>query len=99
MSLLNRLILGGLFVSVCGLSSAAVAIDTASATMAKRAMTIDRLYSLPSIIGTAPENPTWSPDSRRLAFLWNDAGMPFRDIWLTDAHGGKPVRVTHMPQI
>ncbi|MEO7013912.1 MAG: DPP IV N-terminal domain-containing protein, partial [Dokdonella sp.] len=97
MSLLNRLIFGCLFVSGCGLSSAAVAIDTA--TSAKRSMTIERLYSLPSIIGTAPENPTWSPDSRRLAFLWNDKGMPFRDIWLTEAHGGKTLRVTRMPQL
>lgn len=64
-----------------------------------QAMTLERLYSLPSIIGTVPESPIWSSDSRRLAFLWNEQGMPFRDIWLTDNKGSKPTRVTKMPQL
>ncbi|MEO7430616.1 MAG: DPP IV N-terminal domain-containing protein, partial [Dokdonella sp.] len=63
-----------------------------------RPLTIERLYSLPSIIGTRPENPQWSPDSRRLAFLWNDEGTNFRDVWIADARGGKPVRITSMPR-
>ena len=45
---------------------------------------VDRLVSLPKLDGTAPGNPVWSPDSRRIAFLWNDHGMPFRDVWLAD---------------
>lgn len=63
-----------------------------------RPLTLERLYSLPWVTGTQPVNPAWSPDSRRLAFLWNDEGTPFRDIWMTDAAGGKPVRVTTLPR-
>jgi dipeptidyl-peptidase-4 len=63
-----------------------------------RKHSIDRLYSLPWIIGSAPLSPVWSPDSRRLAFLWNDAGTNFQDIWLTDVGSARSVRVTRMPQ-
>jgi dipeptidyl-peptidase-4 len=63
-----------------------------------KALSIDRLYSLPWVIGSQPKDPTWSPDSRRLAFLWNDSGGNFYDVWMTDVKTGKPVRVTHMPQ-
>lgn len=88
-------------VMFCGLMLAwpASAGDQATANAAaSRTMTIDRLYSLPWIIGTAPQAPAWSPDSKRLAFLWNDEGMPFMDVWMADAAGGKPVRVTRMPR-
>ncbi len=63
-----------------------------------RPLTLERLYSLPWVTGTQPVSPAWSPDSRRLAFLWNDEGTPFRDIWMTDAAGAKPVRVTTLPR-
>ncbi len=90
----------GVVLVIAGLTNPIQASVTEEVAVASpRAMTIERLYSLPSIIGTAPESPTWSPDSRQLAFLWNDEGMPFRDIWLTDSRGGKPVRVTRMPQL
>ncbi len=62
---------------------------------------LDRLYTLPSIIGTTPASPVWSPDSRHLAFLWNDSGMPFLDIWLAetpaDRPSAPPLRLTNMP--
>ena len=61
-------------------------------------MTIDGLYTLPWITGTQPQDPTWSPDSRHLAFLWNDEGTSFRDIWMTDVSTRKPVRITTMPR-
>ncbi len=60
-------------------------------------LTLDRLYRLPSVIGTRPEQPQWSPDSRHLAFLWNDEGMPFLDVWLADVSGTPPMRLTHLP--
>ncbi len=62
-------------------------------------LTLARLYSLPSLIGTRPEQPVWSPDSKRVAFLWNDEGTPFLDVWLTDTAAGGPVRVTQMPRL
>jgi dipeptidyl-peptidase-4 len=59
-------------------------------------ITVERVASLPSLIGTAPSSPTWSPDSRRVAFLWNDGGLPFRDVWIVDADGTGLRRVTDL---
>jgi len=47
-------------------------------------LTFETLYSEPSIIGTLPLGACWSADGRKLAFLWNDAGHTFRDIWIWD---------------
>lgn len=55
---------------------------------------IDRLVSLPTLSGTPPSRPVWSPDGSRLAFLWNDSGFPFRDIYIADASGGEPRQLT-----
>ena len=57
---------------------------------------LDRLYSLPRIIGTAPASPAWSPDGRKLAFLWNDAGYDFKDVFVADAGAPKPFRLTSL---
>ena len=54
---------------------------------------IDRLVSLPKLDGTAPAQPAWSPDSQSIAFLWNDHGMPYRDLWLVE-RGQSPRRLT-----
>jgi dipeptidyl-peptidase-4 len=64
-------------------------------------LTIDRLYSLPHLIGTAPSGFVWSPDSRQLAFVWNDSGFNFRDVWMIDIEDPElePRRWTTMPQI
>ena len=59
-------------------------------------LTVERIGSLPYLSGTAPSNPAWSPDSTRLAFLWNDQAMPFRDVWVVSADGTNPQRVTNM---
>lgn len=62
-------------------------------------LTIDRLYSLPSLIGTEPRGFAWSDDGRHLAFLWNDQGYNFRDVWIIDVEDPNlgPRRVTSMP--
>lgn len=59
-------------------------------------LTIDALVGSPSVFGTAPTRPTWSPDSRYLAFLWHDAGHSQREIWVTDASGTAPRRLTRV---
>jgi dipeptidyl-peptidase-4 len=61
-------------------------------------LTVDRLYSLPWLIGTKPQDPQWSLDSRQLAFLWNDEGTNFYDVWMTSVTTPKPIRVTSMPR-
>lgn len=58
-------------------------------------LTVERVAALPNLAGTVPTQPTWSPDSSRVAFLWNDKGYPFRDIWVA-TKDGEPQRVTDL---
>lgn len=58
-----------------------------SVTSQESGLTIDRILAQPSISGTSPSVPTWSPDSKRLAFLWNDAASPRREIWIVEGDG------------
>ena len=76
-----------------------LAATTGVAAQEPERMTIERLYSMPRLIGTTPSGFAWSPDSKRLAFLWNDEGYNFRDVWTVDVPGGEPVRVTRMPHL
>ena len=64
--------------------------------VAQNRLDIDRLYRLPWVIGTAPKDFVWSTDSQRLAFLWNDEGNNFYDVWVASTDDAKPVRVTRM---
>jgi dipeptidyl-peptidase 4 len=57
---------------------------------------VERVAALPSLTGTAPASPTWSPDSRWLAFRWNDDGWPFRDVWIVAADGSGLRRLTDL---
>lgn len=59
-------------------------------------LTFEMLYSEPSIIGTLPTAASWSADGRSLAFLWNDAGHTFRDIWIWDRETTMRRRLTHL---
>lgn len=61
---------------------------------ARDALTIERMLARPSLTGTAPAAPAWSPNGLRLAFLWNDAGMPRREIWIVEADGTGLRRLT-----
>jgi Tol biopolymer transport system component/predicted Ser/Thr protein kinase len=42
-------------------------------------------------------SPAYSPDGSRIAFTSNRSGETF-EIWVADADGGGPVRLTHMPE-
>jgi dipeptidyl-peptidase-4 len=57
---------------------------------------IDRFYSLPHLPGTTPSAPAWRKDGRVVAFLWNDNGYDFRDIWSFDLDSGELERQTDL---
>lgn len=59
-------------------------------------LTLEQVTSRPSVIGTPPAAPAWSPDSRRLVFAWNDRGLPFRDLWIVAADGSGLRRLTDL---
>ncbi|MEP7117115.1 MAG: prolyl oligopeptidase family serine peptidase [Acidobacteriota bacterium] len=83
-------------VVVVTLGSAASASIATSQPAPPSPLTVERVAGLPSLIGTAPAAATWSPDSTRLAFLWNDAGWPYRDVWTVGADGTGLRRVTDL---
>ncbi|TKD51094.1 prolyl oligopeptidase family serine peptidase [Sphingomonas baiyangensis] len=62
--------------------------------MAGTSLDLDALYQPVSIVGTPPSGFAWSPDGRRILFLWNDAGASFRDVWSADAVTGEKRRLT-----
>ena len=62
---------------------------------------LERFYSAPSLVGTAPRGVTWAPDGDRFAFLWNTEGTNFLDVYVaTVAATGAvtPLRATVMPR-
>jgi dipeptidyl-peptidase-4 len=78
---------------------AASLVLVSSALRAQNApdVSIDAFHRFPSLIGTEPRGAVWSPDSRRVAFLWNDVGTNFLDVWVADVGGGAPTRLTRLP--
>jgi len=58
-----------------------------SSTAEPVAVTLDEAFATPSLTGTVPSNPAWSPDSERFAFTWNDRGLPERALWVASRDG------------
>ncbi|WIY52721.1 prolyl oligopeptidase family serine peptidase [Devosia sp. YIM 151766] len=61
-------------------------------------LSFETLYSEPSIIGNLPIGSRWSVDGQSVAFLWNEAGHTFRDIWVWDRQAEKLTRRTFLGQ-
>lgn len=53
-------------------------------------LTLDDLFSTPTLFGVTPSAPAWSPDSRHMAFTWNNAGMPQRSLWVVSPDNAEP---------
>lgn len=82
---------------VAGHALAVLAVSSVlSNASSQDAPTIERSMALPFLGGTPPVAPAWSADGERLAFLWNGEGLGFRDIWVTDAGGSEPRRITNL---
>jgi Tol biopolymer transport system component len=70
-------------------------ITISTTSFASNKFTSEALYSHPMIVGTPPSGLTWAPDGKKLAFLWNDAGNRFKDLYVTDL-SGKITRLTDL---
>lgn len=75
------------------LLTAAVIAAPVHAQSSRTPLTIERITSGRSLIGTAPIAPAWSPTSRVLAFLWNDEGQPQRTLWIVSRDSAAPRKV------
>jgi dipeptidyl-peptidase-4 len=62
-------------------------------------LTIERMYSDPRLTGIAPREVRWSPDGKKLAFIWNDEGVRFYDIWVCNSSGSKLEKLTDAASI
>lgn len=58
---------------------------------------LDTLLARPSIIGVAPGARAWST-AGALAFAWNDAGGPTRDLWLLPPDADEAQRLTRLSE-
>jgi dipeptidyl-peptidase 4 len=97
----RRLHWGALVVALLYVGAATGGAQQPAGTPAAPDYSIDRFYSLPSLIGTEPRGMAWAPDGRTLAFLWNDEGLPFLDVFVARVVPGQPLRperVTRLPR-
>ncbi|MFQ5664150.1 MAG: prolyl oligopeptidase family serine peptidase [Terriglobia bacterium] len=85
-------------VVACGLFLALGVSPIEAQAAAKKKLTLERLYRYPRLEGTAPLRAKWSENSRQLGFLWNEEGMPFRDLWVYDVERNQRLRLTDLEQ-
>lgn len=71
-------------------------IDSANDYHLSNDLDLNLLYADQSIIGTTPRKPNWSADGKQLAFLWNEEGYTFRDVWSYSVISGVKQQLTHL---
>lgn len=85
-------------VLVCSVVSSCSSFSDVPATQGRTEtpLTLDRLVSGPSLTGSPPSAPIWSPDSRHFAFRWrgNASADATREIWLATKGGANVRRLT-----
>jgi len=52
------------------------------------------IFQRPLSYGTVPISAKWSPDDAKLAFLWNEKGERFRDVYVKDVEASGIQRIT-----
>jgi dipeptidyl-peptidase 4 len=66
---------------------ALAAISTAARPGASRTLTVERIYSAPSLGGNLTEGLEWTPDSKRVSYFGRDGSGV--ELWTTDAATGQ----------
>ncbi|MCK4547386.1 MAG: prolyl oligopeptidase family serine peptidase [Candidatus Eisenbacteria sp.] len=79
-----------------GLVGSILVLCFAAGVSAQEHVTLEQLYEFPYIYGHAPRAMEWSPNSKSIAFLWNEEGERFRDLYVAKAPSGEPVRLTNL---
>ena len=46
------------------------------------------VFTEPYLSGSVADNVTWSPNDSLIAFLWNDQGGEFRNLWIANPQTG-----------
>jgi len=59
-----------------------------------RDLTLNDIYRHPFFWGSAPTGGRWSPDGKTIAFLWNDHGDRFNDLWIYNLQSRELTRMT-----
>ena len=97
---LARVVVPLLVLFTGALAESAPAQNHRPESLSSERLTLERLYSQPNLIGTAPSGVVWSPSGRYLAFAWNEQGEAFRDVYLVDTRddGLRPQRLTRLPR-
>jgi dipeptidyl aminopeptidase/acylaminoacyl peptidase len=60
---------------------------------------LEALYTRPYLWGTTPQDLKWARNKPILAFLWNEQGGRFLDLYVWDAEAKKRVRVTALESV
>jgi len=83
------------FAALFCLMTGGLAANPAVAASTEEAFSLDQLYTLPRLTGTSPESFVWTHNSKQLAFLWNDKGLAFRDLWICQIEKCEPRPLTN----
>ena len=57
-------------------------------------LTIEDMYQRPRLTGISPRGLHWSPEGDRFAFIWNNEGESYYDIFLYSVRSGKVSKIT-----
>ncbi|MDD5061070.1 MAG: DPP IV N-terminal domain-containing protein [Candidatus Marinimicrobia bacterium] len=53
------------------------------------------VFSQPYLSGSTPNRVVWSPNDSLIAFLWNDQGGEFQNLWVVNPQTGQVERLTN----
>lgn len=67
--------------------------------LAAQELTLDHLFTRPFVWGTTPSQAVWAKHAHVLAFLWNEKGGTFRDVYAYDADARKLTRLSNLENV